>query len=121
MRFEEFTSTIQKTILELQKEIWGSVVTTTCPHPACKKKSPGIKRDGHTKLFVKPLASQHLRYEKQRERLSSAQTGTGALSDMDHQTARSNTNASTAAGRGATTSLDIREGEEQTNAESQQQ
>ena len=47
------TSSAQKAILDLQKEIWGSVVTTTCPH--CKYKSPAVKKDGYTKLFVKPL------------------------------------------------------------------
>jgi hypothetical protein len=58
LRFEEFTSTIQKNLLDLTKEIWHSVVTTVCP--ACKFKSPGIKKDGYTKLFTKPLAAKHL-------------------------------------------------------------
>lgn len=47
------TSTSQRALLELFKEIWSSVVTTTCPH--CKHKSPAVKKDGFTKLFVKPL------------------------------------------------------------------
>ena len=48
------TSTQQKAILDLQKEIWGAVVTTSYPH--CRHKSPSVKKDGYTKLFVKPLS-----------------------------------------------------------------
>ena len=47
------TTTSQRALLELQKEIWSSVVTTTCPH--CKHKSPAVKKDGYTKLFIRPL------------------------------------------------------------------
>jgi DNA-directed RNA polymerase I subunit RPA1 len=47
------SSTSQKALLDLQKEIWAAVVTTTCPH--CKHKSPAVKKDGYTKLFIKPL------------------------------------------------------------------
>ena len=46
-------TSVQKKQMELIKEIWSQVVTTTCPH--CKKPSPAVKRDGFTKLFVKPL------------------------------------------------------------------
>jgi len=47
------TSSAQKAILDLHKEIWSSVVTTVCPN--CKHKSPAVKKDGYTKLFIKPL------------------------------------------------------------------
>jgi hypothetical protein len=47
------TTTSQRALLDLTKEIWGAVVTTTCPH--CKHKSPAVKKDGYTKLFIKPL------------------------------------------------------------------
>ena len=47
------TSTSQRALLDLHKEIWSAVVTTTCPH--CKHKSPAVKKDGYTKLFIKPL------------------------------------------------------------------
>ena len=47
------TTTSQRALLDLHKEIWGSVVTTTCPH--CKHKSPAVKKDGYTKIFVRPL------------------------------------------------------------------
>lgn len=50
------TST-QKRISDLIKEIWSQVVTTSCP--SCKHKSPAVKRDGFTKLFVKPLAARN--------------------------------------------------------------
>ena len=69
LRFEEFTSTIQKQLLDMTKEVWHSVVTTVCP--TCKFKSPGIKKDGYTKLFTKPLAAKHLLVNQQRNRVSS--------------------------------------------------
>jgi len=47
------TTTSQRALLDLIREIWGSVVTTTCPH--CKHKSPAVKKDGYTKIFIKPL------------------------------------------------------------------
>ena len=49
----QLNTSIQKKTMELVKEIWAQVVTTTCPH--CKEHSPAVKRDGFTKLFVKPL------------------------------------------------------------------
>lgn len=76
LSFEEYTTTTQKTILELQKEIWGSVITTTCPN--CPHKSPGIKRDGYTKLFVKKLSTTSANVEKQKKRIASS-----GLSEMD--------------------------------------
>ena len=50
-------TSIQKRITDLLKEIWAQVITTKCPH--CSHKSPAVKRDGFTKLFVKPLAGRH--------------------------------------------------------------
>ncbi len=50
------TSTSQKLVRELQHEIWTQVITTKCPH--CKQMSPGIRKDGYTKLFVKPLGER---------------------------------------------------------------
>ena len=38
-------------------------MTTACPH--CKHKSPAIKKDGYTKLFVKPLQNSSVRVAKQ--------------------------------------------------------
>jgi len=49
--------------LDLIKEIWAQVVTTTCPH--CKHKSPSVKKDGYTKLFVKPLQAKIAQAQKQ--------------------------------------------------------
>lgn len=49
-------TTDQKRLLELQREIWQQVVTTTCPH--CKHKSPSVKKDGFAKIFIKPLAAK---------------------------------------------------------------
>jgi hypothetical protein len=85
LRFEEFCSTVEKTILEMRKEIWSAVVTTVCPHDGCKYKSPAIKRDGYTKLFIKPIAAKTQNVREQRTRISSAQAsaGAGALSDND--------------------------------------
>ena len=50
------TTTSQRALLDLNREIWGSVVTTTCPH--CKHKSPAVKKDGYTKIFIRPLQGQ---------------------------------------------------------------
>lgn len=49
-------TTTQKRLQELYREIWQQIVTTTCPH--CKHKSPSVKKDGFSKLFVKPLAAK---------------------------------------------------------------
>lgn len=49
-------SSMVKRMSDLLKEIWAQVVTTSCPH--CKHKSPAVKRDGFTKIFVKPLAAR---------------------------------------------------------------
>lgn len=47
------TSIIQKLTSDLIKELWHHVITTKCPH--CKKNSPAVRKDGYTKVFVKPL------------------------------------------------------------------
>jgi len=52
----EATSTSEKMLKELIHEIWTSVVPISCPH--CQGKSPGIRKDGYTKLFVKPLSER---------------------------------------------------------------
>ena len=49
----QVTSIMQKGSRELEREIWSQVITTRCPH--CKKNSPAIRKDGYTKIFVKPL------------------------------------------------------------------
>lgn len=92
----------------MTKEIWHSVVTTICP--SCKFKSPGIKRDGYTKLFTKPLAAKHLLVNAQRNRVSSAQPhdNDGGLSDFGTE---GKTNTSSKNGRTAAESIDIRERE----------
>lgn len=46
-------TSMQRRMSDLLKEIWANVVTTVCPH--CRFKSPAVKRDGFTKLFIKPL------------------------------------------------------------------
>lgn len=50
------TSIIQKFQIDLIKEMWSNVVTTKCPH--CKQNSPAFRKDGYTKMFVKPLAGK---------------------------------------------------------------
>jgi hypothetical protein len=50
------TSIMQKFQIELLKEIWSSVITTKCP--ICKMNSPAFRKDGYTKMFVKPLAGK---------------------------------------------------------------
>ena len=47
------TSIMNKASRDIEREIWASVITTRCPH--CKKNSPAIRKDGFTKIFVKPL------------------------------------------------------------------
>ena len=54
------------------------MITTSCPN--CTHKSPGIKRDGFTKLFVKKLNSTSVNVDKQKKRIAAA----SAMSDMDH-------------------------------------
>lgn len=59
---------MQKQMVEIIKEIWQQVVTTTCPH--CKYKSPSVKKDGYTKLFVKPLQGKGALTQVQQKRLN---------------------------------------------------
>lgn len=63
------TSIIQKFQLDLVKEMWSNVVTTRCPH--CKQNSPAFRKDGYTKMFVKPLAGKAKQAQDQRKRLGS--------------------------------------------------
>jgi hypothetical protein len=102
LRFEEFCSTIEKTILEMRKEIWSAVVTTICPHEGCKYKSPAIKRDGYTKLFIKPIAAKTQNVREQRTRI---EVNAGALSDDGASTVTKLTS------RTQRTSLDIKDGD----------
>lgn len=54
--------------------------TTKCPH--CHKNSPAFRRDGYTKMFVRPLAGRQKAVAEQRRRLqadaSEAQTAASA-------------------------------------------
>lgn len=50
---QEASSIMLKTANEIYKELWSHVVTTKCPH--CSNNSPAIRKDGFTKIFVKPL------------------------------------------------------------------
>ena len=58
----EHNTSIIRRINDLVKEIWSQVITTVCPH--CKHKSPAVKRDGFTKLFVKPLQAKAAQAQK---------------------------------------------------------
>lgn len=60
----------QKRMMDLVKEIWSQVITTTCPH--CKHKSPAVKRDGFTKLFVKPLQARSALVQRQAKAIQQA-------------------------------------------------
>ena len=96
-------TSIQKRITELIKEIWAQVVTTTCP--ICKHKSPAVKRDGFTKLFVKPLAARSAmaarqskalqgKKDRSRSRDSTRSQQVGGAANEDRM--ETQTNASTA-------------------------
>ena len=61
------TSIIQKLLIELTKDLWSNVVPTKCPH--CKMNSPAFRKDGYTKMFVKPLSGKTQEADKQRARL----------------------------------------------------
>lgn len=61
------SSTIQKFQIDTIKEIWSHVITTKCPH--CKKNSPAFRKDGYTKMFVKPLAGRSKAVAEQRKRV----------------------------------------------------
>ena len=49
--------------------MWSNVITTKCPH--CKNNSPAFRKDGYTKMFVKPLAGRTKATQDQRKRLGS--------------------------------------------------
>ena len=82
-------------------------MTTTCPN--CKHKSPAVKRDGFTKLFVKPLAARNAMVARQSKALqgkkdrsrskdssrSQQVTGNNEESKMETQTVASSANAKT--------------------------
>jgi hypothetical protein len=75
------TSCMQKFQIDLIKEIWSNVVTTKCPH--CKQNSPAFRKDGYTKMFVKPLSGRTKNAQIQGGRLSSA------ASEVESQTVAS--------------------------------
>jgi len=64
--------------MELIKEIWSSVVTTKCPR--CKRNSPAFRKDGYTKMFVKPLSGRTKNTQDQRSKLGSEADGETAAS-----------------------------------------
>ena len=80
----QFNTTVQKRVSGLIKEIWSQVVTTTCPH--CKKKSPAVKRDGFTKLFVKPLAARVALVQKQAKNIQTAGKSRDSSTSRERQT-----------------------------------
>lgn len=59
---------MKKMEINLIKEIWQSVITTKCP--LCKYNSPAFRKDGYTKMFVKPLSGRSKGTADQRSRLS---------------------------------------------------
>lgn len=65
--YENQTSIVQKFQIDLIKELWSNVITTKCPH--CQKNSPAIRKDGYTKLFVKPLIGKSKAGDEQRKRM----------------------------------------------------
>ena len=75
----EQTSIMQKFQIDLIKEMWSSVITTKCP--ICKMNSPAFRKDGYTKMFVKPLSGKAKTANDQKSRLSSK------TSQMDASTA----------------------------------
>jgi len=70
------TSIVQKYHIEIMKEIWSSVITTKCPR--CKKNSPAFRKDGYTKMFVKPLAGRNKNAQDQKDRLDSESQTVGS-------------------------------------------
>ena len=88
--------------MELVKEIWAQVVTTTCPH--CKEQNPAVKRDGFTKLFVKPLALRSAAARGQARALEKKERSRSRDSTKSHPVGAADaeeekrTTASTAAG-----------------------
>ncbi len=102
------TTTSQRALLDLHKEIWGSVVTTTCPH--CKHKSPAVKKDGYTKLFIRPLQGQAAVAARQARNLEkdggskSRDSSIGAVDGFEIHTTASTTNISSRKPSGAANS-----------------
>jgi len=47
---------MSKILRETIHEIWSQVISIQCPH--CNAKSPGIRKDGYTKFFQKPLSEK---------------------------------------------------------------
>lgn len=89
-------TTTQKRLLELHREIWQQVVTTTCPH--CKHKSPSVKKDGFTKIFIKPLAAKSQKVIQQQKNIRSSSLGLAENEDLDEGKLENATNASTVGG-----------------------
>jgi len=73
-------------------------VTTTCPH--CKHKSPAVKKDGYTKLFIRPLQGQAGVAARQARNLEkgggskSRDSSAGATDRFEIHTTASTTNVS---------------------------
>jgi DNA-directed RNA polymerase I subunit RPA1 len=70
------------------KEIWSNVITTKCPH--CKKNSPAFRKDGYTKMFVKPLSGRAKNAQVQSNRLSEAESQTVASTNLHNSRKTSN-------------------------------
>ena len=82
------TSIIQKFQIDLIKEIWSNVITTKCPH--CKKNSPAFRKDGYTKMFVKPLSGRVKNTQIQGGRLSEGESQTVASTNLHNSRKTSN-------------------------------
>ncbi len=61
------TSIMQKNMRELIHEIWSQVIPIQCPH--CKGKSNSFRKDGYTKIFMRPLSEKNRNLMKQQERI----------------------------------------------------
>lgn len=77
------TSMMQKALKQIFQEIWASVVTTTCPH--CQGKSPSFRKDGYTKIFIRPFSEKMRNAIQQAERIgggaSRKQSKTSVVAD----------------------------------------
>jgi hypothetical protein len=60
------------------------VITTKCPH--CKKNSPAFRKDGYTKMFVKPLSGKSKAAQVQSTRLSEVESQTVASTHHSRKT-----------------------------------
>lgn len=66
-------------------------MTTKCPH--CKQNSPAFRKDGYTKMFVKPLSGRAKNAQLQSSKLNAAEVESQTVASTMLHTSRKASNA----------------------------